>query len=298
LLNRAPRMRREAPPSDEAYVLEQYSAALVHKLETRNVELQESLARLQSAHEHIVQLNELLEGRVAQRTAALDAANKELEAFSFTVSHDLRAPLRRITGFAQLLAEAASTKLDGENLEFLSQIIHGAAQMDHLIDALLEFARTTRTEMHFGQVDLQVVVDQALALLEGGSEGRDIDWRRGPLPKVRGDTTLLRQVIVNLLANAIKYTRTREHAVIEIGSRPGREREAVIFVRDNGVGFDMRYAAKLFGVFQRMHRAEEFEGIGIGLANAQRIVTRHGGSIWAEAEVGNGATFYVSLPRT
>jgi signal transduction histidine kinase len=290
------RRSREAAALDETYVLERYNAALVRKLETRTNEAQDSLTQLRSAHQQIVQLNEQLEARVAQRTDELATANKELEAFSFSVSHDLRAPLRRISGFARLLADGAASKLDGEDRECLTHIIDGAAQMEQLIEALLQFARTSRTEMHFQKVDLQLLLDRALTLLRGDCTHRYIEWRLGPLPAVRGDRTLLLQVLVNLISNAIKYTRTREHALIEIGARVDQEYEILLFVRDNGVGFDMRYATKLFGVFQRMHRSDEFEGTGIGLANAQRIVARHGGSIWAEAEVGKGATFFVRLP--
>jgi light-regulated signal transduction histidine kinase (bacteriophytochrome) len=237
-----------------------------------------------------------LEARVKQLTAALAAANKELELFSFTVSHDLRAPLRRISGFAQLLEETAFLVLDGDNRTFLRQIIDGAAQMDQLIESLLEFYRTTRTELCLGEVDLETLLDESLVLCHAELENRRIEWRRSALPKVCGDKTLLRLVFVNLLSNAIKYSRTRELASIEIGARQEPE-QTVVFVRDNGVGFDMRYSEKLFGVFQRMHRADEFEGTGIGLATAQRIVTRHGGLMWADAEAGRGATFSFSLPR-
>jgi light-regulated signal transduction histidine kinase (bacteriophytochrome) len=287
-----------APGADEVNVLEQYNAALVHKLESRNVEVQESLAELQSAHEHIVELNRLLESRVAQRTAALDTANRELEAFSFSVSHDLQAPLRRINGFVELLKESASSQLDDDSMRMLTHVVEASAQMTQLIQALLAFARTSRTEMHFGEVDLNILVNQAIGELRSDTRDRIIEWRRNPLPKVHGDPILLHQVLANLLSNAVKYTRTRDQAVIEIGTREGRSDEAVIFVRDNGVGFDSRFAGKLFGVFQRMHRADEFEGTGIGLANAQRIVTRHGGTIWADAAPGSGAAFYFSLPRS
>jgi light-regulated signal transduction histidine kinase (bacteriophytochrome) len=238
-----------------------------------------------------------LAARVEQRTAALAAANKELASFSFAVSHDLRAPLRRISGFAHLLQETASSP-DGEHRDFLKQIVDGAAQMEQYIEALLAFYRTARTELCLGDVDLESLLDETLILCRAELEDRHIEWRRSALPKVRGDKLLLREVFVNLLSNAIKYTRTRELASIEIGARQGPESEIVVFIRDNGVGFDMRYSEKLFGVFQRMHRTEEFEGTGIGLATAHRIVTRHGGSIWADAELGRGATFFFSLPRT
>jgi light-regulated signal transduction histidine kinase (bacteriophytochrome) len=282
---------------DQADVLKGYNAALVHKLETRRNAVQDALAELQGAHRQIMEMNQLLETRVAQRTAALDAANKELEAFAFSISHDLQAPLRRISGFTQLLKDSASFPTDGSDREMLRHVIDASTQMGQLIDALLAFARTSRTEMHFGEVDLDILADKVIADLHVSS-GRIIEWRRTPLPRVRGDAILLHQVLVNLLSNAVKYTRTRDKAVIEIGASDGHNNEIVISISDNGVGFDMRYADKLFGVFQRMHRADEFEGTGIGLANAQRIVTRHGGSIWANASPGSGATFCVSLPRS
>jgi signal transduction histidine kinase len=287
-----------ASVADDAYVLEHYNAALVKKLETRNTEVQESLAKLQTAHEQIVESNQLLEARVAQQTAALEAVNRELEAFSFSVSHDLRAPMRRISGFAQLLGESASAQLDASNRELLTHIVGAATQMSQLIEALLEFARTSRVEMHFKEVDLDILVDKAISDFHSDLAGRTVQWRRSALPKVHGDAILLHQMLTNLLSNAVKFTRTRDPAVIEIGTGDGRDNEVVVFVRDNGVGFDLRYAGKLFGVFQRMHRADEFEGSGIGLANAQRIVTRHGGTLWADAAIDGGATFYFSLPRS
>jgi signal transduction histidine kinase len=283
--------------TNETDVLKLYNAALVHKLESRNLEVQESLAELRSAHEQIVEANQLLESRVAQRTDALDAVNKELEAFSFSVSHELQSPLRTIDGLTKKMKGSEFSQPAPRILTELDQIIDAAAHMRQLIDALLAFARTSRTEMHFGEVDLNPLVDKAIAGLQIETAERAIDWRRSALPKVYGDPILLYQVLLNLLSNAVKYTRTRAHAVIEVGARDGRNNEAVVFVRDNGVGFDQRYAGRLFGVFQRMHRADEFEGTGIGLANAQRIITRHGGTIWAEATLGGGACFYFSLRR-
>jgi signal transduction histidine kinase len=286
-----------ASPLEEAGILKLYNAALVRKLETRNLEIQESLTALRAAHEQIVESNQLLEGRVAQRTVALDRANKELEAFSFSVSHDLQSPLRTIDGLARHLQSSAASQLDGENVGRVDQIIAATEHMTRLIDALLAFARSSRTDMHFGEVDLNLLVDKCVAGLHLESAGRMIEWQRSELPTVHGDATLLYQVMVNLLSNAVKYSRPRDHAVIEVGAREGRDHEVVIFVRDNGVGFDQRYASKLFGVFQRMHRADEFEGTGIGLANARRIVTRHGWAIWADATLGGGACFSFSLPR-
>lgn len=281
---------------DEACVLEQYSAALVRKLEHRNSDLQEALADLRAAHERILELNQNLEIRVTQRTAALAAANEELEAFSFSVSHDLRAPLFHIDGFAQLLGESTAGMLDEQSAKYLGYIVGGTKRMGELIEAMLTLARTSRAHLSLADVDLEEVLEGALAAAGAGTQSRNIQWQRSRLPRARADATLLGQVFVNLLANAIKYTRTRDPAVIEIGARPGRADEVVIFVRDNGVGFDLRYAERLFGVFQRLHREDEFEGTGIGLANAHRIITRHGGAIWAEAAVDRGATFFFSLP--
>ena len=289
--------RSPSPAGNETFnVLELYSAALVRKLETRNLELEDALRKLQNAHAEIVQLNETLEARVVDRTAALAAANKELESFAFSISHDLRAPLRQINGFAAMLQDAAGAQLDGESLRILAQITGAAQRMDELIRALLEFSRSGRAELVMAAVPLGRLLDETLTILAADLKGRDIEWRRAELPRVWGDAMLLRQVLVNLVSNAIKYTGKTARAVIEIGTGAGAAGEALIFVRDNGVGFDPRYASRLFGVFQRLHRAEDFEGTGIGLANAQRIVTRHGGRIWAESAPGEGATFYVALP--
>jgi signal transduction histidine kinase len=291
----------ETPRPDESYVLEQYNDVLVRKLELRNSELQQALADLQSAHEQILELNRNLETRVQQRTLALDDANKELEAanqelnaFSYSVAHDLRAPLRHVSSFAGLLVETTQ-QLDEKSRHFVNRILFGTKQMDDLIADLLAFAHLGRTELHLSEVDLELVLDQALEATQGDIQGRNIQWERTRLPKAQGDSALLRQVFVNLISNAVKYTRAREPAVIEIGCRKGRADEVVVFVRDNGVGFDMRYASHLFGLFRRLHRADEFEGTGVGLANAHRIIGRHGGRIWAEAAVDRGATFCFSL---
>lgn len=292
--------RRSAPLDNSmghAEILERYNAVLVRKLESRNSELQLALANLRSAHEQILELNRNLETRVAQRTAALDAANRELEAFSYSVSHDLRAPLRHITGFAELLLADSSRDVSEDGRHVAGRILAASQQMNRLIEALLEFARVGRTPLQLQEVDLEALLESALEELEIDIRGRNIEWRRNGLPRVRGDATLLRQVLANLLSNAIKYTRTRQPAIIEIGQRPGRAAEVVIFVKDNGVGFDVRRAGELFGVFKRLHAADVFEGTGIGLANAHRIITRHGGSIWAEAALDRGATFYFSLQR-
>jgi two-component system sensor histidine kinase/response regulator len=241
--------------------------------------------------------NTALERRVRERTDELESANKELEAFSYSVSHDLRAPLRHINGFAELLSKSAGAALSEKDRHSLNLIFNSAQQMNHLIDDLLDFSRTSRAEMRRIEVNLHELLEKIIHDLQPEVEGRNIIWKKDPLPCVLGDPSLLRQVFNNLLFNAIKYTRPRDPAKIEIGClNEGDANETVIFVRDNGVGFDMQYADKLFGVFQRLHRKEEFEGTGIGLANVRRIIARHGGRTWAEGKIDEGATFYFSLP--
>lgn len=233
-----------------------------------------------------------------RRGELLEAANKELEAFTYSVSHDLRAPLRHIDGYASLLIKGAAVSLDEKATRYLYTISESATRMGQLIDDLLVFSRMGRQEMLRGKVNLNQLVTSVLHDLRHDLQDRAISWTIAQLPEVTGDAAMLRQVVTNLLANAIKFTGTRPQATIEIGSRRNSEHEAVLFVRDNGVGFDMRYANKLFGVFQRLHRADEFEGTGIGLANVRRIIHRHGGKTWAEGTLGEGATFYISLPIT
>jgi light-regulated signal transduction histidine kinase (bacteriophytochrome) len=250
---------------------------------------------VRSARE-IQALNSRLEQRVLERTAALKAANAELEAFSYSVSHDLRAPLRHVAGFVQMLSRTAAPKLDEKERRYLETITGSAQQAGRLIDDLLSFSRMTRADLQWARVDTDTLVRGVQGDLSGDAAGRDVQWRFGTLPTVRGDREMLRQVFANLLSNAVKYTRDRAPAEIEVGSSRGEDGGVVFFVRDNGVGFDMRYAGKLFGVFQRLHRSDEFEGTGIGLANVRRIVLRHGGEVWAEAAVDRGATFFFSLP--
>ncbi len=245
------------------------------------------------AQAQITQLNADLQNRATQ----LEAANQELEAFSYSVSHDLRAPLRHIDGFVKLLHKQASEKLDERGKRYLDIIADSARQMGMLIDDLLIFSRMSRTELRQAKVSSDSLVHEAIDGLQTEMNGRDIHWKIAALPEVEADPAMLRQVWVNLIANAVKYSRPRNPAEIEIGCNSDNG-ELVFFVRDNGVGFDMQYAHKLFGVFQRLHRAEEFEGTGIGLANVRRIVHRHGGRTWAEGKVDGGATFFFSLPKT
>ena len=278
----------------ELEVAQELALRLTTALDNRRL-----LARLQHAQNSLQDLNNSLEQRVLERTAQLREANSELEAFSYSVSHDLRTPLRHILGFAELFRKESGAGLSSKGQRYLGVMTDAAGRMSALIDDLLEFSRTSRTELRLSRVNLAEVVASSIQGMAPDQGERAVTWQVAPLPVVNGDPALLRQVFDNLLSNALKYTRTREQAVIEVTARQVQQ-ELWIGVRDNGVGFDPLYVDKLFGVFQRLHRSEEFEGTGIGLANVRRIVARHGGRVWAESGVPEqpGATFWLALPSS
>jgi PAS domain S-box-containing protein len=248
------------------------------------------------AEEQIRQFNQELEARVAARTAQLRSVNQELEAFAYSISHDLRAPLRHINCFVGLLERRAGHALDDQSTRYMKTIAEAAARLGVLIDDLLTFSRMGRNEICASPTDLNAVLAEAMREAQSDMSGRTVVWNVTDLPVVNADTSMMRVVFDNLLANALKFTRTRARAEISVGQAPAPDGFVAVYVRDNGVGFDFRYVDKLFRVFQRLHRADEFEGTGIGLANVRRIVNRHGGTTWAEGAVGEGATFYFSLP--
>jgi len=253
---------------------------------TERMEVQEKLRKF----------NEELEQRVIDRTVQLEASNKELEAFSYSVSHDLRAPLRHISGYVDMLNRHFHDSLPGKGKHYLDTIADSAHQMGVLIDDLLQFSRTGRQEMQQLDLDMNAVLQEALKIIQQELSGRSIEWVITELPHVNGDHNLLRLVWINLLSNAVKFTQGKKKARIETGFRE-EKKEHLFFIRDNGVGFDMQYADKLFGVFQRLHSTKDFEGTGIGLANVRRIILKHGGRTWAEGELDKGATFYFTLPK-
>ncbi len=256
-------------------------------LETNN-----DITQRKRGEEEVRQLNQEL----GKRTIELEAINKELEAFAYSISHDLRAPLRHMVGFTELLQKNASSVVDDKGRRYMTTILESAKRMGTLIDDLLAFSRIGRAEARESIVNLEELINEVRSEVAQEAEGRNITWKLGPLPDLYGDRSMLKLALVNLLSNAIKFTRPRPQPEVEVGCAEKQNGRIVIFIRDNGVGFDMKYANKLFGVFQRLHRPEEFEGTGIGLATVQRIIRRHGGEVWAEGFVDKGATFFFSVP--
>lgn len=264
-------------------------------VETRRAELSHEVVERRRAEAEIVVLNEQLEQRVLDRTAQLEAANRELESFAYSVSHDLRAPLRALDGFSQVLIEDYADKIDGQGQDYLQRIRAAAQRMGQLIDDILQLSRLTRGQLQRQAVDLTAMAADVAEELHKREPARTVETVLAPGLAAHGDPRLLRVVLDNLLGNAWKFTGRQAVARIELGALEGAG-GPTFFVRDNGVGFDPQYAGKLFGAFQRLHSADEFPGTGIGLATVQRIVHRHGGKVWAESAVGQGATFFFTLP--
>jgi PAS domain S-box-containing protein len=277
----------------EVIVASRWSLAHQEKAVPIVMETSNDLTERKRGENEVRQLNKELANRAAQ----LEASNKELEAFAYSISHDLRAPLRHMSGFAELLHKNEAALLDEKGRRYLAMILEAATRMGSLIDDLLAFSRIGRAETHTSVVDLNQLVQEVVAEARQDAKERSIVWKITPLPKCYGDRAMLQMVLFNLVGNAVKFTRTRPQAEIEIGCTNQDAGDPVLFVRDNGVGFDMRYANKLFGVFQRLHPQSDFEGTGIGLATVQRIIHRHGGRAWADGKVDAGATFYFSLPK-
>jgi two-component system, sensor histidine kinase and response regulator len=278
---------RTGRPVEENEVLRQYNEALVRKLEDKNAELT-------TAIEHMNELNEHLERRVEQRTQQLEAANRELEAFSYSVAHDLRSPLSAISGFMRLLQHAMEKDLSVQGRHYLEVIDANIKRMSVLIDDLLSLAQMERLELARELVDLGAIVTACIVEIREEYAGRDVEVEVGELPTCMGDAVLLHQAMSNLIGNAFKYTGKVERPRVQIGVEE-RHGDGVVYIRDNGAGFDMRYADQLFAAFRRLHSRSDFEGTGVGLAIVDRIIRRHGGRIWATAELGKGATFYFTL---
>jgi light-regulated signal transduction histidine kinase (bacteriophytochrome) len=269
-------------------------AAILNILDDSYAE-KESLQHIQKAVFNILDDLQGEKANLAERTIELTAANAELESFSYSVAHDLRAPLRQIAGFSKILVEECGPEISDDSRRYLKRIQDGAQHMGKLVDDLLSLAKVSRQTLARRPTPLNELIRSVIESLQPECSGREIRWEIDPLWTAHCDPALVAQVFVNLLSNAIKFSRVRAQAVIQVG-QTGVNGQRAIFVRDNGAGFDMAYAAKLFGVFQRLHKVTEFEGTGIGLANVQRIVHKHGGRIWAEAAPDQGATFFLTLP--
>jgi light-regulated signal transduction histidine kinase (bacteriophytochrome) len=271
---------------------------LLHKkAESQAEEAMRDVVEHKRMEAQISVLNAELEERVVDRTAQLQSANNELQAFSYSVSHDLRAPLRHVIAFVEILKDDARSSLSANNFDSLTTISKAAHRMRDLIDDLLAFSRLGHSEIRKIRVNLNQLVREVLGDFQEETKERSIAWDIHPLQEVWADRALLRMALVNLISNAVKFTGARAQAKIEINCAPASDGETAFFIRDNGAGFDPRYAGKLFGVFQRLHSQDKFEGTGIGLANVQRIIHRHGGKVWAEGVLDGGATFHFSIPK-
>jgi signal transduction histidine kinase len=281
-------VRADKTGNDELGILTDSFNDMLTQIQQRDDALRDKEERLRT-------LNADLERRVQERTAELTEANRELEAFTYSVAHDLRAPLRHIAAFSQILQEEIGDNMSESASDLSNRIRVAVHQMGRLVDDLLNLARIGRQELRRQPTELPPIVEEVIASFKSEIENRNIEFRVGALPVVKCDPALMHYVFTNLISNAIKYTRPRERAVVEIAQATGNGSGQTIFVRDNGVGFSMQYADKLFGVFQRLHRAEQFEGTGVGLAIVERIIRKHGGKVWAEAEPDKGATFYFSI---
>ena len=256
------------------------------------------ISRRKADEIEIRKLNEDLEDRIAKRTEQLRATNNELEAFSYSVSHDLRAPLRHIAGFSRILVKEFGPAIGIEAREHLQRIEDAVRRMGLMIDALLKMAVLRRQSLQLDYCELNPIVDEVISMLQPDCQQRNVEWRIAKLPALHCDPILIAQVFQNLIGNALKYSRGRARAVIEVDSIQQPDKPTIIFVRDNGAGFELKYAERLFGVFQRFHTDSEFEGTGVGLATVHRIIQKHGGMIWAESEPDHGATFYFALQMT
>jgi light-regulated signal transduction histidine kinase (bacteriophytochrome) len=279
-----------------AIVLAVVARRRAKQVEAANHRLEDEIRERKLAEEEVHKLNAALERHVEERTAELADAIKQLEAFSYSVSHDLKAPLRAISGFSKALLEDYGPGLEDEARNYLNLIARGAEKMGQLINDLLAFSRLGRNRMSSAAIDMDDLAKSVYDELSRSAPDRNIECRLQPLPPTRGDRAMIRQVLVNLLSNAIKFTRSAQTASIEVGCSGSDIEQNTYYVKDNGAGFDMQYSDKLFGVFQRLHSAKEFEGTGVGLAIVERIVLRHGGRVWAEGKVNEGATFHFTLP--